>query len=228
MERIQLNFSEDFWRLRAVPELLSFTLELVSLFSDSKGLEITQVKDRDSLNRLVEMGIFSIDKGRVKLSSTKLIALGKKKTDEKKETLNNRRLADVSESEIEDESLRYYFKIARSFQVVIWENLKRLNVPLNNVREAKFEKWVNPIRLMITVDGVTTDDLRKLYVFLQNHDFWSDKIQSTEKLRAKKETLIGQMRNDEKRKKTNTKSGGANLSPEYLTDLQRRLQGGGN
>lgn len=225
MERVQLNFNEDFWRLRAIPELLSFALELVSLFTDSKGLDIKQVKDKDSLNRLVEMGIFSIDKGRVKLSSTKFIALGKKKTDEKKETLNNRRLADVSESEIEDENLRFYFKIARSFQVVIWENLKRLNVPLNNVREAKFEKWVNPIRLMITTDGVTTEDLRKLYSFLQNHDFWSDKIQSTEKLRAKKETLIGQMRNDEKRKKTDTK-GGAKLSPEYLNDLQRRLQGG--
>lgn len=226
MERIHLNFTEEFWRLKAKPELLAFVLETVSLFEDSKGLAIKSINDKESLDKVVEMGIFSLEKGRVKISSKNFISLGKKKTDESKENLLNKRLLDVSLSEIKNEELENYFKIAKSFQEMIYENLKKLRMPTKNVTEAKFDKWVNPIKLMLSVDGLSTDDLRQMFLFLRGHDFWSDKIQSTEKLRLKKETLIGQIRNNENRRQQPKKgSGGANLSPEYLSDLQRRTQG---
>ena len=100
----------------------------------------------------------------------------------------------MSEIEISDlEGLDVeYFQIAKAFQELFIKNLKEKNAPTRNQENAKFKNYVNPIRLMMTNDGVTREQIEKVFKFLDSPDgwFWKPNILSTKKLREKFEQLI--------------------------------------
>ena len=99
---------------------------------------------------------------------------------------------------------------------MISNNLEQLGCSTRNLDNVKYEKWMNPIRLMIKKDGVTKQDFREVWEFLKGNDFWTANIQSTEKLRKHFPTLQVQA----KTKNNGTKEG---TSDEYkrkvLSDL---------
>ena len=100
------------------------------------------------------------------------------------------------------------FEIADSFYFMILNNLMDLGCNTRNLDNVKYEKWMNPIRLMIKKDGVTKQDFRDVWEFLKGNDFWTANIQSTEKLRKHFPTLQVQA----KTKNNETKEG---TSDEY-------------
>ena len=56
---------------------------------------------------------------------------------------------------------------------------------LTCLEEAKYENWVNPIRLLIETDKRNIDEIREVFTFIKNDDFWKEQIRSTDKLRKK-------------------------------------------
>ena len=95
------------------------------------------------------------------------------------------KISDVPESELE------YFNIANSFYLLFKRNSEEvLKVKWNNLSKTKYKKCVNPIRLLLTNDNRTIEELQAVYKFLQTDDFWMKNIQSTEKLRIKFDQLI--------------------------------------
>ena len=100
----------------------------------------------------------------------------------------------MSEIEISDVELGLveYFKIAREFQLLFIKNLKEKQCSAVNQEKATFKRYVNPIRLMITNNECTIQDLRDVYDYLYgvNGEFWKKNILSTEKLREQMQKLI--------------------------------------
>lgn len=111
-----------------------------------------------------------------------------------------------------------YYEIAVAFHGLFYSNIKKINGRLNNLDSAQFGKWVNPVRLMIEVDGVTIDQLKEVFGYLKENEFWQDKIQSTEKLREKFNILYNQIKSNVS-KKANRK-----VSADYLQRVYNDLQ----
>ena len=61
-----------------------------------------------------------------------------------------------------------------------------------------FQKWGDNIRLMITVDNINFDDIKKVIEYSQNDTFWKSNIRSTAKLRKQFDTLYMQMQQKNK------------------------------
>jgi Helix-turn-helix domain len=56
-------------------------------------------------------------------------------------------------------------------------------------KEPNFEKWANEVRLMREVDGRTLDEIRKLFTWANQDDFWRSNVLSPEKLRKQWDQL---------------------------------------
>jgi hypothetical protein len=115
------------------------------------------------------------------------------KVKSKKEILDKSLLSEVKTSDVPKELLEY-FQIATTFQKLFIKNLNERNAPIKNQAAAKFEAYVTPIRLMLTDDGVTREQIRTAYEFLKSPegDFWKANILSTKTLREKVQKLIAQ------------------------------------
>ena len=90
-----------------------------------------------------------------------------------------------------EENLKVYFEIAKKFQELFIKNLKEKNSPTKNQENAKFKNYVDPIRLMMTSDNISKEQLIKVYRYLDSPqgDFWKSNILSTKKLREKFQQL---------------------------------------
>lgn len=90
----------------------------------------------------------------------------------------------------EDEAVN--FKTAVWFQKLFIKNLKEKNAPAKNQENAKYKNYVDPIRLMFSVDKVTKDQVKQAYEFLNSMDgeFWKKNILSTESLRKQMQKLL--------------------------------------
>jgi hypothetical protein len=118
-----------------------------------------------------------------------------------------------------------YVKIAKSFQSLFYSNIKAIKGITQHIENAKFDKWVTPVRLMVERDGVKIEQLREVWGFLKSCEFWGDKIQSTKKLRQKFNTLYNQYKSDERNKKTRRGNSGNNgIGADYLKTVLRDLQ----
>lgn len=99
----------------------------------------------------------------------------------------------LSETNISDveEGLQDYFKIALEFQKLFIKNLKSLESPHNKQDVAKFKNYVLPIKRLFEIDGVTKNQVRAVYKYLDSKegDFWKANILSTDKLRKKFQEL---------------------------------------
>ena len=127
-------------------------------------------------------------------------------------------LVNINASELQDPE-KSYFIMAHEFQKMFCQNLVNIKARTKNVEEAGW-KWVDAVRLMITVDDISIDDLREVYKFLKGHKFWSSNVQSTMKLRDKFQTIHTQMKNDANSKTKQTST----VSDEYKTRVASELQ----
>ena len=134
----------------------------------------------------------------------------------------------LNEADIIPPELKEYYEITKAFWGLFHANLTSIKGRLHNLENAKFGKWVTPIRLMIENDKVTTEQLREIFKFLQKSEFWKDKVQSTQKLRDKFNTLYNQFKSDEQKnsKKGDGSNGGrkTKVSTEYVTRVFNDLQ----
>lgn len=104
--------------------------------------------------------------------------------------INSLLLSEINISDVK-EGLKDYFNIAISFQKLFIKNLQEKEAPFTTQKKAKFKNYVDPIRLMITNDGIKKEQLQDIYKFLDSKkgEWWKDKILSTSKLREKAQTL---------------------------------------
>lgn len=90
-----------------------------------------------------------------------------------------------------------YFQYAVLFQQMFMNNLQELNIPTNNVEQAKYN-WVNDMRMILTTDRYTRSHLMDVFAYLQKPCFWRDKVQSVPKLREKMQRLVTDARSQGK------------------------------
>ena len=114
-------------------------------------------------------------------------------TKEKKTKLNNTKtlLSEINISDLENEEIEY-FEIAKAFNQLFIKNLKEKNAPAADQKNAKYKAYVDPIRLMMTKDGITKEQMTKVFKYLDSPqgEFWKPNILSTSKLREKFQQLI--------------------------------------
>jgi hypothetical protein len=82
-----------------------------------------------------------------------------------------------------------HLQITKSFQELFRANLEEAGASTKKVDNA-LGTWIDPIRLLIESDGYTVDQIRSVFQFLRNDDFWKKNILSTKKLRIQFDKLI--------------------------------------
>ena len=108
--------------------------------------------------------------------------------------IDSKHLSKIEISDVDD-SLKVYFKIAKKFQELFIKNLKEKKSPTSHQEKAKFKNYVDPIRLMITTDGISKEQILKVYNYLDSPNCetlkfsWKTNILSTKKLREKFQQL---------------------------------------
>lgn len=114
--------------------------------------------------------------------------------------LNKTLLSKIDISDVEEDQLDY-FRSALLWQKLFIKNLQEKNAPTRNQEKATYKNYVTPIRLMFTKDGVTKEQMRQVYDYLNSDrcvspDFsWKDNILSTKKLREKFQQLVLKSKN---------------------------------
>ena len=137
---------------------------------------------------------------------------------------NNYLLSEIKISEVEDD-LKDYFEIAKAFQGLFIKNLTEKEASCVNQKNAKFGNYVTPIRLMMTNDKITKEQLTTVFKFLNSSkgEFWKPNILSTKKLRQKFQQLIMKANEKSKNGQINT-HGNTGVSDKYLRELYSDLQ----
>lgn len=69
----------------------------------------------------------------------------------------------------------------------IFEKIKSLN---KKQKKPDFEEWANTLRLLVEENGVTDDEIRSLFEWANNDEFWKYNILSPDKLRDQWDNLI--------------------------------------
>lgn len=98
-------------------------------------------------------------------------------------------MSEVSLSDISDLNDRLYAKIAKEFFEQITQNSKEVGIKFASLKNAKLQKWANPIRLLIVNDGHTIEEIREVFKYLRDEDVsgkeftWKSNVQCTETLR---------------------------------------------
>ena len=161
----------------------------------------------------------------------------KKDKKEKEKRINNILLSQVDASTFDEKEKKYY-EIAISFWELIKNNLLKADITTSTVDNADCNKWINPIRLLMEKDGRSLNEIREVWGFLKDDDFWGENIRSTAKLRKKNrdgetyfEVLLIKSRNAGKRKEKpgqhrNIQNSG--VSEDYERSILERLRSSGS
>lgn len=106
-------------------------------------------------------------------------------------TLSKNLMSKIKISDVPNDYQKY-FEIAEKFRNLFIKNLTDRDAPTHNQENAKFKAYVDPIRLMLTNDGITKEQLGKAFLYLEgkNSEFWKKNILSTEKLRKQIDTIL--------------------------------------
>jgi hypothetical protein len=104
-------------------------------------------------------------------------------------------MSEVKTSEIAPADKKY-FEIASSFFELIKQNMTDLKINSTDLAKAKAEDWITDIRLMMTTDKRTKEELVHVWQYLKNEIpsadgfSWKANIRSTKSLRAKFEKIM--------------------------------------
>lgn len=116
-------------------------------------------------------------------------------------TKNNILMSEVSLSDLPDDNEKLYFKMAKGFYDQFEKNAIELKTNFSALKKATYEKWVSPIRLLITSDGHTIEEIRDVLRFLRDEDIngkeftWKKNVQCTSTLRAKSKNGLTKFEN---------------------------------
>jgi uncharacterized protein (UPF0335 family) len=139
---------------------------------------------------------------------------------DKNDKNERRRVSQVDKSTL-DPPLSDYFEIAFGFWKMFKKNLEDLNLSTSEIEKAEFNTWVDPVRLLIETDKKTKDEIREVFKFLREDDFWPGQVRSTAKLRKRDkngekyfdkllfESRHGKVRKNNKRGKAGVETAGA-------------------
>jgi len=173
---------------------------LISFKSGKSKREYSTYKLTTSKNEVKTEVVNEVkDEGK---TSAKDADYNKQKTQTETQTeIYNKSLSEIDISEVPENDMEY-FKIAKKFQELFIKNLNENNAPSETQKKAKFKSWVNPIRLMIEKDKVSSEQFKTAYNFLKSREgsFWKTNILSTKKLREKLPSLIMQANNSQNNK----------------------------
>ena len=100
-----------------------------------------------------------------------------------------------------NESLSEIEKITFEFWKLFKSNLEILKIEPTTLLKAKMGEWSNQTRLMIENKECTIEELREIFIFLKNSDFWRKNIVSMRKLRNQREKLLMESRSEHKKPK---------------------------
>lgn len=166
----------------------NFIIEVSNSQNQYKSRIIALVKSAKATAKPIAK---SLDKALIKASAKSpaesSATIDKQETiNKKQETINNSLLSEIKISDLEF-PISEYFEIALAFRDLFLKNLKEKNSPAAAQKSAKFKNYVDPIRLMMTVDGISKEQLTKVFKFLDSQagEFWKSNILSTKKLREK-------------------------------------------
>lgn len=99
-----------------------------------------------------------------------------------------------------------HVEIANAFQALFRANLQDAGAATSTVDRAKGTA-IDDVRLMLDADHYTTDDLRAVYRFLQEDNFWKQNILSTSKLREQMPKIKLKIHNQNGPNRTTRKEG---------------------
>lgn len=223
--RIKLKHSKELEAIMGEPVKLSILVQIAFYMDEETGeakVEFKKSWNKD-IKDLVILGLVSHESFKVfKLENKKIVDITLKRKPKKSEIENQF----LKNAEIIPKEYEEYYKIAESFQKLFYENLKEVRGRTYNVENARFGKWVNPIRLMMEKEGVTKEQLIEVWNYLKNDGFWKDKVQSTAKLRQKFNTLYNQLKGKQKRKAEAARKSGAGVSENYMNGIFNDLENG--
>ena len=207
---IKINTGKDFdW-------LLNHPDKLISILKVAVGRK--EEVNKEDLEYLMDVGIITKEGVKQSLLTTNL-----KRT--KADTIANLSLTAMQRSSVPNNEIKYY-EIALAFHQLIKSNLEGIGARTSQLNGATYKAWVQPIRLMIEQDKVTTDEFREVWGFLKGHPFWSANIQSTDKLRKQFATLHSQFKANGAKKSTseNQQPGARTVSSNYVNGIFKDLQ----
>lgn len=172
-----------------LPNCLKVNDEIIDKANPSEGLE--RVLNRLGMVRKVEVE----DETKDELE------------DEAKIEIKNSLLSEIKISDLENNEVQY-FEIALAYRNLFIKNLQEKNAPTANQEKATYKNYVTPIRLMMTAEGVTKEQLTKVYKYLGSieGEFWKSNILSTSKLREKFQQLLLKSQENGKSNNSTTKS----------------------
>lgn len=221
---IKLKHNSLLEKLIDKPEELSVLIKVAFYINEVSGVvkkDFIGAK-QSVINNLVLWGLLIDEEGMLMLADKKVVDITLKKKPEIAIKLDLKLLSEVKAQEVPKEDLKAY-DIAESFRKLFLNNLESIKARTVNIDNAKYGKWVKPIKLMLSVDKVSVEDFRVVWRYLDKHSFWLDKVQSTEKLRLKFQIIHSQIKGDETRKSGGSKNSG-NVSTEYVESVFRDLQ----
>lgn len=97
-------------------------------------------------------------------------------------------LSQIAEADLE-EPTKTYFKVALSFHEMFKKIATEAGGSINQLSKAK-GTWIDDIRMMIEIDKISIENIRRVWHWLQTNDFWKKNIQSTANLRKQFNKLI--------------------------------------
>ena len=130
-----------------------------------------------------------------------------------KKSLSATNVANVPPDEI------VFYKIAIMFWQLFKENQESRNIN-TTVLDRATNTWVRDIRLMMTSDKRSKQELRAVYELLKRDTFWQERVMSTKKLRKNFDSLIMQANG----KKGNRNHNAKGVSDEYIQGIADDLQ----
>ncbi len=128
-------------------------------------------------------------------------------TKEREEYEERKEIILMSEIKISD-GTDFNLKTAYFFWELFCKNISQLGVSQPSLLKTKWETWTDDIRLMMTSDRRTKEEIRKVYEFLRDEEItdgfcWKRNILSTDKLRKQFEKLLIQANSKKQSKQTN-------------------------
>lgn len=224
---IKLKYGKELAEVMQDPILLSIVVQVAFNMEEETGEAVIEFPRewRSKIGILVVSGILEHTDYKIfSLTNKKVVDI----TLKRKPSQTDISKQDFRGAEIIPAEVREYYDIAKAFWELFYHNLTSIKGRVVNLERAKFGAWVDPIRLMVENDGVTLEQLREVFKFLQRSEFWKDKVQSTQKMREKFNTLYNQLKSDEKRGNNagNGSNGGrkTNVSTDYVKRVFNDLQ----
>lgn len=225
---IKLKYGSELEQMFKSPKELALLVQIAFMTDEDTGIvTMKELKpNKDALENLIHWKYAEADgAGNIYLLNKKIVDVTLRKSP-KKEVLKSTLLSEIEEDDLPDEE-KEYFKIAVAYRDRFMDNLKSINARTVNIERATYGKWVDPIRLMIENDSVTLEQLREVWHFLKRHNFWSENVQSTAKLREKFQTIHSQVKRDgarQQKEQSGSGKGAGNVSTDYLEGVIRDLQ----